>query len=761
MKVVLVKKYIALLCVILAVATFPFSSFAAQLVSFVRVEGNQRVEVETIYAYMAIHKGDVLDDKLINQSLKKLFDTGLFEDVTITKDNGGLLVKVVENPIINEVKFEGNKRIEDDALKAEISLYPRAVYSKSKVRESMERILAIYRKSGRFSVDVNPKLEKLDQNRVNLVFEIDEGPKTVVRRISFVGNKKFSDRALAKAIQTKEKAWYRFFSGNDTYDEDRLVYDKELLRKFYVTRGYADFQVSSTIVELTPEKDAFFITFIIAEGEKYNFGDIKVTSEIANMDVTKLTPVVTSKEGEVFNAERIENSIEAMTNQLSDQGYAFINIDPRFQLDHEKRTVSIDYMIKEGAKVYVNKINIRGNVRTLDEVIRREFRLEEGDPYNAAKIRRSRDRIRNLNFFEKVDIENARIDDMPDKVDLDVKVSEKSTGELNFGAGFSTSEGALANASIRERNLLGRGQDLRFNVQTAQKSLQTDIGFTEPYFMGKEIAAGFDLFHTTRDLLNESSYKSQTEGGTLRATYAVSEYLQHALRYSARSDNVTDVSPFASRFVREQEGQNITSLVGHSLIYDKRDNKFETKEGYYLRFNQDFAGLGGDSRFIRNELRGAYYRPVIKDSIVMQLSAKAGNIFGWGGKDVRISDRFFVGGDDLRGFKRSGIGPRDITTGDALGGNNYYTFGAETTFPLGLPEELGLKGALFMDAGSLFDVDANGPEVVDKNSLRMAVGTGIAWGSPLGPLRIDIGFPIMQEKFDKEQKFRFSFGTRF
>lgn len=754
------KKLLASLLVLVA-AFLPYSLRAETPVKFIHVEGNQRVEVETVLAYMDIHQGDPFDAKLVNQSLKKLFSTGLFEDATITRDGAGLLVKVIENPIINEIKFEGNKRIEDDALESEVKLYPRAVYTKSRAKEDMSRILDIYRKSGRFSASVTPKIERLDQNRINLVFEIDEGPKTVVRRILFVGNKKFSDRSLAKAIQTKEKVWYRFFSGNDTYDEDRLTFDKELLRRFYVTRGYADFQVTSTIVELTPEKDAFFITFVVKEGEKYDFGDITVVSDIPHVDTNKLTPVLTTKKGEVFNAEHIENSIEAMTNVLSEQGYAFITIDPHFKLDPEARKVNIEYVVKEGAKVYVDKINIKGNVRTLDQVVRREFRLDEGDPYNAAKIRRSRDRIRNLDFFEKVDIQNVRHEDAPDKVDLDVDVKEKSTGELNFGAGFSTSEGALANASIRERNLLGKGQDLRFNVQTAQRSLQTDIGFTEPYFLDKEVAAGFDLFHITRDFSDESSFDSQTEGATLRATYAISEYLQHSVRYSLRSDTISNVSPFASRFVRDQEGQNTSSLVGHSLIYDKRDNKIETKEGYYLRFNQDVAGLGGDSKFFRNELRAAYYMPLINDDVVLQFSGNAGNVTGLAGEGVRINDRFFVGGNDLRGFRRSGIGPRDITTSDALGGNTYYTVSAETTFPLGLPDELGFKGALFTDAGSLFDLDASGPEIADKPSIRASVGAGVAWSSPLGPLRIDIGFPIKKEKFDREQMLRFSFGTRF
>ena len=732
-----------------------------QPIRHIIVEGNQRIEVETVLSYLRIQEGEKYSDKKVNESLKRLFATGLFADVKVVQRNSDLVITVVENPIINKISFEGNKRLEDKALQDEIKLYPRAVYTKERLREDVNRIVSIYNKSGRFSVSVVPKVVQLAQNRIDLIFEIDEGPKTTVKKISFVGNGKFSDKALSKVIQTKEAAWYRFFSGSDTYDEDRLAFDKELLRKFYVTRGYADFQVTSTVVELTPEKDAFFITFVLEEGEKYNFGDINIKSDIPNIHTDKLEEVTLTKKDEVFNAVQVEDSIDAMVNSLSDQGFAFVNIEPVFDKHPKEKIVNVTYQIREGAKVYVNRINIKGNVRTLDEVIRREFRLEEGDPYNAAKIRRSRDRLRNLGFFENVDIQNERVPDALDRVDLDVNVSERSTGEMNFGAGFSTGDGALANVSVRERNLLGKGQDLRFNLQTATKGLEADVGFTEPYFMGKEVAAGFDVFSITRDRRTESNYDSESIGTTLRADYAVSEYLNHQVRYSIRSDKITNVTDLASRFVKDQEGENMTSLIGHSLIYDKRDNKFDPREGYYLRFNQDFAGIGGDSQFIRNELRGAYYLPVFRDDVVLELSGTAGDIFGWGGEDVRINERFFLGGQNLRGFKSAGVGPRDSVTNDALGGNTYYTFGSEMRFPLGLPEELGFTGAIFAEAGSLFDLDDTGPEVVDKSSLRASVGTGVAWGSPLGPIRIDFAVPVMKENFDKEQKFRINFGTRF
>ncbi len=753
----MLKKIFALSVCLLSLA----ARAEAAPISTIQVQGNQRIEARTVESYMAIKTGDEPDSALINKSLKQLFATGLFSDIRIRQDGTALIVIVNENPIINRVAFEGNKRIEDKDLEVEVQLRPRSVYTKTRLRDDVERIQNIYHKSGRFAAKITPKVIQLSQNRIDLVFEIDEGPKAAVKRIDFVGNVKFSDKALRKVLQTKEKRWYRFFSSSDSYDADRLSFDKELLRKYYIARGYADFQVTSTNVELNADKDAFFITFTLEEGEKYNFGTVDVKSSLPNVKEADFTPVLKTKSGETFNAELVEKTIEAMVGKLSDAGYAFVAVDPQFTRKQKEKLMDVTYNIQEGAKVYVDNINIHGNVRTMDEVVRREFRLEEGDPYNAALIRRSRERIRNLGFFDKVDIKNVRDEKAPDKMDIDVQVSERSTGELNFGAGYSTSEGALANTSIRERNLLGRGQDLKLTLQAAERGLQADLGFTEPYFMDREIAAGFDVFSITRDRRLESSYDSKTQGVTLRAGYALSEYLQHALRYSVRTDEITNVTDDASRFIKDQEGENMTSAIGHSFTYDRRDNRFDPRNGYYWRFNQEFAGVGGDSQYVRNELRGAYYMPVMRDDVVLQLSAKAGNIFGWGSKDVRINERFFVGGDDLRGFRSGGIGPRDIDTKDALGGDNYYTFGPELTFPLGLPDELGVRGALFMDAGSLFGVDDTGPEVVDESSLRVAVGGGVAWGSPLGPIRVDVGFPIKKEDFDREQNFRLNFGTRF
>ena len=747
----------------MSVSAEELKSESSDVIENVIVKGNQRIEEVTILAYTSLSAGDSFNTEKVNASLKRIFSTGLFANVSITRQHNDLVIDVIENPIINEVVFEGNKRIDRDTLLDEISLRTRSVYTKAKVQNDVKRIIEVYQKSGRFSTSVEPKVIQLDQNRINLVYEIKEGPKTHIRKVVFVGNKHYKSRVLKEVIQTKEARWYRFFSGSDTYDADRLAYDKELLRKFYISRGYADFNVVSAVAELTPGKEAFYLTFTLDEGEKYTFGNVKIDNALKNLDIEALQPEILTKEGETFNASQVESTIDNITSYLANFGYAFVSVKPSFDRNAFDHVMGVTYEIAETQRVYVDNIHIKGNQRTLDRVVRREFRIVEGDPYNAAQIRRSQQRIRNLGFFDKVDIQTVR-EVTPDKVDIEVNLTERSTGELNFGAGFSTTEGALASVSVRERNLLGKGQDLRLSLQKATKGAELDLSFTEPYFMDKEVAVGFDIFNTSRDFSTESSYDRDATGFTLRATYTITEHLKHMVKYTLRADDIHNVSDDASLFIKNQRGENTISLLGHSLILDKRDNKFDPKEGYLVRFSQDISGLGGDSRFLRQELRTNYYKPVytmFNDDVVLGLTGRLGYVFGLGDKDVRINERFYLGGNDLRGFRRAGLGPRDNLTRDALGGNLFYVASSEATFPLGLPDELGFRGSLFMDIGSLSQVDESGIDVLDKSSPRLSVGAGIAWSSPLGPIRIYYGHPIMKEDFDKEQEINFTFGTRF
>jgi outer membrane protein insertion porin family len=728
-------------------------------VASITVQGNERVEGRTILSYLGMKQGDPFTKAAIDNGLKNLFATGFFADVKLLRSGNTLIVRVVENPIISRVAFEGNDRIETEDLEKEMELKARSIYSRDKVQSDVKRILGIYRRSGRYNATVEPKVIQQDQNRIDLVYEIDEGPIARIEKITFIGNEQFSSRALREAIRTEETRWYKFLTDNDKYDPDRLLYDQELLRRFYVNEGYADFQVKSAHAELSPGKDAFFLTFVIQEGQQYDFGEIKVSSELKDKQKPDFSGMIATKTGKTYDASKVEESIDAMTKELGNRGYAFVDIQPKLERDRTRKIVNLTYVIKPGPRVYVERINITGNVRTLDEVVRREFRLSEGDPYNSAKLQRSEQRINNLGFFEKVNIKNEP-GSAPDKTVVNVDVQEKSTGEINMGAGYSTTDGVLGDFGIRETNLMGRGQELRTRLTVASRRKQIELGFTEPYFLNRELAAGFDIYRVRRDFISESSYNSDVTGLTLRTGYTLQEKLQHTINYSIRQSDITDVRADASRFIRDQEGKNITSSVGHALTYDDRDNKFNPNKGYFLRFAQEVAGLGGDSKYLKHEVKGSYYYPITSKWTIGTLAA-GGYVFGLGGRDVRINDRFYLGGDDLRGFQNAGIGPRDVNSLDALGGNAYYTGTVELKFPLGLPEELGVTGAAFSDVGSLWDVDASGSDVFDERSPRVSVGAGILWASPFGPIRIDFAKAIMKERLDETENVRFSFGTRF
>jgi outer membrane protein insertion porin family len=724
----------------------------------IRVEGNQRIEAPTIRSYMVVEIGEPFDPAKLDQSLKNLYATGLFDDVALGREGDELVVTVVENPIINRIAFEGNRRLDDEVLSNEVQLRPRVVYTRSRVQNAVSRILELYRRNGRFAATVEPKVIELDQNRVDLVFEINEGPLTDVSRIVFIGNEAFDDSALRDVIQTREAAWYRFLTSDDTYDPDRLAFDQELLRRFYLARGYADFNVGSAIAELTPDGRNFVITFTVDEGDRYDFGTIDLESRLPDLEPEQLRELITTKSGEVYDADQVEESIVALSEEIGELGYAFVEVEPVPTKHPDERVIDLTYVINEGSRVYIERIDIVGNLRTLDEVIRREFRVDEGDAFNTALLRRSRQRIENLGYFEQVEL-NTQPGSSPDKTRIEVEVSERSTGELSFGAGFSTSDGPLGDIRLTERNLLGRGQSVRAEFTISARTQQIDFSFTEPYFLDRDLAAGFDLFRRRTDFQSEGSFDQKSLGGTLRASYPLTERWRHGLRFTVRQDEITDVDEDASRFIRDEEGDNLTILVGQDLTYDVRDTRFLPSEGYLIRLEQDVAGLG-DTQFIRHEATGSYYYP-FTPNWVLNLAARGGYIFGYGGENVRLFDRFFLGGQTLRGFKFAGVGPRDITTDDALGGNLLFTTTAEQRFPLGLPEELRMFGRVFVDAGTLTELDVNGPEIADSGSIRASAGIGLSWLSPLGPIAIDLSQAFLKEEEDETEFFRLSFGTRF
>jgi len=729
-------------------------------VAQIDVEGTQRIDPDTVRSYVLLKPGDRATPEQLDKSLKALFATGLFADVSLRMEGDHLNVRVVENPIINRIAFEGNRKLDDKTLNSEVQLRPRVVYTRTKVQNDVKRILDLYRRSGRFAATVDPKVVQLPQNRVDLIFEISEGQVTGVKHIAFIGNKRFSDSTLREVIRTTESRWWRILATDDNYDPDRVAFDRELLRKYYLAHGYADFRVVSAIAELTPDRDGFYITFTLEEGERYHFGDIELVSHIKNLDADTLRNRVTTEKGDWYDADQVEKSINALTTAVGSLGYAFVEVRPRVNRDREAKTVGITYDIQEGPKVYIERINITGNVRTLDKVIRREFLLVEGDAFNTAKMRRSRQRIQNLGFFEKVDVNNVP-GSAPDQTMINVDVKERSTGEISFGVGYSTADGALGDIGLRERNLLGRGQDLRLGFLLSQRRQQIDLSFTEPYFLDRNVAAGFDLFDWTRNLQRISGYDEKTIGGSLRAGYEVFEGLRQNVRYTIRRDELTNLVGGVSPFISAQAGESVTSLFGQDLTYDRRDDRFDPTSGYFIRMSNDFAGLGGDQTFLRNRLQvGEYYS--IVEEWVASLTGDVGYIASFD-NFTRISNRFFLGGDSLRGFQTGGVGPRDVAGGASLGGKKLASGSAELTFPTGLPKEIGIRGAFFSDFGVLTDNGDNpalGP-VFDTNLVRVSAGVGALWRSPFGPVKVSLAKAIRKEDFDRTETFRFSFGSRF
>ena len=736
----------------------------APTITDVRVDGVQRIEADTVKSYLSLTTGDAATPTKINECVKTLFATGFFSDVNVSLTEGSvLLVKVQENPVINRVVFEGNHAIEQKDLEKEVQLKARQVYTKSRVKNDTQRILDVYRRSGRFAVLVEPKVIKLEQNRVDLVFEITEGERTGVKRINFIGNKVFGDDELRDAVNTRETEWWRFFSNSDFYDPDRLNYDRELLRRFYLNNGYVDFRVLSSHAELNPDRKDFLITFTVEEGKQYKFGKVDLATSLKRINLNALREKITTKSGATYSAEGVEKSVAQLTAAIGDLQYGFAQVQPKLSPNKEKRIVDINYAVSEGPRVFVQRIDISGNTRTLDRVIRRQMRLSEGDPYLLNKVKKSEQNIRDLGFFEEVKVTPSE-GGQPDQSVIAVEVKEKSTGDFSIGAGFSSTDGPLGDFSINERNLLGKGQNLRFGIQASARTQQYDISFTEPYFLEKDLAVGGDLFRTTRDNQSESSFNEERNGFNLRAGYPLSDNLNEKWNYGLTQTKITNVPTTASRFVREQQGTNITSSLGHELMFDKRNSKLNPSEGFYIRMNNDLAGLGGDVKYLRTKVGGAYYTSLF-DKWTLNLGGEVGYIFGLG-QDVRINDRFYLGGENLRGFKFAGVGPRDLTGGisDSLGGNRFARSRVEVSFPTGLPEEFGVRGRVFNDAGILDQVDVKalpGEDFRNDSKLRMSAGIGVTWQSPFGPIGVDLAQPVLKQSYDDTEFFRFSFGTRF
>jgi outer membrane protein insertion porin family len=773
------------------------SAPAAAQASAILVEGNRRVDADTIRGYFHPRPGGQLDAAKIDEGIKGLYATGMFEDVRIRRAPGGrLVVTVVENRIINRVAFEGNKKVKDEALVAEVQSKSRLPLSRPVVQADVQRIIEVYRRGGRYDVRVEPKIVDRPNGRVDLIFEITEGGRTTIKRIVFVGNKAFSDWRLRDTISSGTTNLLSFLKGNDVYDPDRVNADQEQLRRFYLKNGYADFRILSANVVSDARAGGFVLTITLDEGEQYRFGTVEVLSNLRTVDGATLRRLTRGSTGAVYNAELVEKSMEEITIELSRRGYAFAQVRPRGDRDFAAKRINVLYVVEEGPRVYVERINIRGNTRTRDYVIRREFDLYEGDAYNRVLIDRAERRLKNLGFFKTVKITNET-GSAADRVIVNVDLEEQMTGEFSVAGGYSTADGLIGEVSIGERNFLGRGQYVRLGGTLGQRSRGAEFSFTEPYFLDYGIAAGFDVFSKLTEASSYYSYNMRLTGGTLRAGIALRDDLTLAPRYTLYNRNITlplGAAAFASVAVQQAVGSAVTSLVGYVLTFNQLDSNLNPREGPHVAFSQDFAGLGGDAKYIRTSLDARYYYPLpFQSDYVLMLRGQAGNVWGWGGTPLTIFDHFFRGPEIVRGFATAGIGPRDtnpLSTQDALGGTLYWGTTAEVSFPIFFaPKDFGLRAAVFADAGSLWGytgatffptipspyaapytcpgfpaVLPGAPSRVclsDGNVVRSSVGVSLIWASPFGPLRFDYAYPITKAPWDKVQSFRFGGGTRF
>jgi len=751
--------------VVLAAGIFFCGNFplhAENVIRSIEIEGNLRIEDQTVISFLKVGVGDSFDESLINQSLKALFDTGLYSDISITPSGDTLVVSLIENPTVNKVVFEGNKKFDDDTLASELRIKPRRVFTPARVQSDVQRIITLYRRAGRFSAKIEPKIIKQDRNRVDLVFEINEGPITEISRINFVGNHLFSDWALREVVKTAEQTWWgRLMSSGDTYDPDKLNFDRELLRRHYLKNGYADFRVISAVAELDREQEHFFITFTVDEGEQYRFGKIHIDSTLSSLSVDELEPHILTFEGDIYNVELLDDTVDGITSGAAEHGFSFVKVRPRPKRDPASGTISITFLLDDGPRVYIERIDIVGNQRTLDYVIRREFRLVEGDAFNPTLLRKARTNILSLGFFKDVKIDSED-GSSADRVLVKVEVEEKSTGEFSFGAGYSSIEQVIGEVSITERNLMGRGQYVRLGGTLGGSTKTVDFAFTEPHFLDSPVSFGFDIFSIESDSTDTSSYKSDDNGVRLRLGLPLQEDLDLGLRYSFINKSVYGIPDTASAAVKQTEGERDQSSIGYNLIYNTLDHPSHPKSGVKMTLDQSFAGVGGDVKYMRSSVDAVYFKNLGSDYIG-SVRGSAGNIFGWDGHDIEIGDAFHKGPELVRGFKVGGIGPRDLTTDDALGGKTFAGASLEVIFPIGFSDDLGVRAAVFADAGTVFDSDINIADLIVLNSpdIRASVGAGILWESPIGPLRFDISEALLSETFDKKEMFRFSGAKKF
>ncbi|KEJ88367.1 outer membrane protein assembly complex, YaeT protein [Sulfitobacter donghicola DSW-25 = KCTC 12864 = JCM 14565] len=753
----------------------PAPQAAAQQYTFntVRIDGNQRIGDSAILSQAGIARGQAVSAGELNDAFQKLNNSGLFESVSITPQGNTLKITVVELPTINRISFEGNRRIKDDALESVIDSTARRVFNPAQAEKDANSIAQAYSSDGRLSARVQPKVIKRSQNRVDLVFEVFEGDNVEIERLSFVGNRKFSDRRLRRVLGTKQAGIFRRLVRRDTFVEDRVEFDKQVLRDFYFSRGYVDMRVNSVNAELTEERDGYFVGFNVQEGQQFKFGEITVTSELNNVDGDVYSGFVKVKPGVVYSPTLVEADIARLERQAIRDGVDFMRVEPRVTRNDRDLTLDVEFVLSRGPRIFVERIDIEGNTTTLDRVVRHQFDSVEGDPFNPREIRQSAERIRALGFFETAEV-NAREGSSPEQVVIDVDVEEKPTGSLNFGGSFSSSDGLGVAISFAEENFIGRGQKLFLNLSTASDARRYGFRFVEPSLLGRDVSFGLEL-----DYSEENSSFSTYDSNRLRfrptLTFPVSENGRLQLRYTAeqtevtaREDETDDGSDFHGTIIQGDidAGSLISSSIGYEYSYDTRRTGLDPNAGVLFRFSQDFAGIGGDQEYIRTVAKLVGEKKIFNEEVTLRATLEGGAL-AWRGGTNRSVDRFLLSSSQLRGFEPGGIGPRDgnATEGDSLGGNLYVVGRLEAEFPLGLPEEYGIRGGVFYDVGNLWDLsDVNlngGTALGESGSFRHVIGVSIFWDTPVGPLQFNISDAIRKEEFDREQKFEITLQTQF
>ncbi|GBR48458.1 outer membrane protein assembly factor BamA [Acetobacter pomorum] len=748
----------------------------------IRVSGNTRIETNTVLSYMVARVGDPFSQDDLDRSLKTLYATGLFKDVTLRRDGNILLVRLKENPIVNRIVFEGNHAAKDEDLRKVLALRPRAVFSAETTADDRQRILEVYAQKARFAAVVTPQIIKLAHNRVDVVFQINEGPQTLISKIAFVGNKAYSESSLAGVVSSKETAWYHFLSSSDEYNPERVKYDAELLRRFYLRNGFVDFQIKDVKGELSPDRKSFYVTFTMDEGVRYRLGKVDIRSSLRHVPAKSLRKYVELFPHQWYDGKAVQDNATDMEEILQAEGHPFAQVRPTIARNPEKRIVNLLFDVSEGPRHYVERIDVNGNTITQDNVVRRQLPFAEGDPYTTSYKKYAKEAVQDLGFFKSVDVSTAQ-GSAPDRTNVSVNVVEKPTGEFSLGGGYSTDVGVIGNVGLKQHNLLGTGVDAGFSGTVSQWQKQADISITNPAFMGRNLVAGADIFFVENNYQTYQNYSEGRYGITLRMGYSYNRYLSQSWNYSLIRRWVGDTWDQSSYYVLDQKGKSLLSQIGTTLMYDTRDNRMAPHSGYYVSVGGDFAGIGGDEKYVRGKVNGAYYVPLDditnSHSWTFMIRGGAGYMADWGHGRRDIIDNFYLGGNNLRGFLDGGAGPRSVgimnhSSEDLLGGRFMYNASAQLNFPIPFLSDMGIGGRAFVDTGSvaglrvkrLYTSKANDgiyytPVSGDTLRPRVSAGAGFSWKSPFGLLNIDLGVPVMRSHNDRTQLLRFGFGQQF